>query len=115
MSPRRSSRIAQMATRAGGSATSVFLALVTICSMLFISLSAIETAINKVKGHALFEPTTYKQAINCVDSAEWIESMKREFQTLLANNTFRIISSSEVPKGRKLLKAKWVYKIKDGL
>ena len=111
-SPRRSSRIAQMATRTAGSATSVFLALVTICSMLFISLSAIETAVNKIKGHALFEPTTYKQAIECIDSAEWIESMRREFNTLLANNTFRVVSASEVPKGRKLLKAKWVYKIK---
>ena len=110
--PRRSDRIRAMASRASGGAVSVFLSLVSICSLLFISLSAIENAINTVKGHSIFEPRTYKDAMNCPDAAEWIESMKREFQTLLANNTFQIISSSEIPKGRKLLKAKWVYKVK---
>ena len=111
--PRRSLRLAQMATKSvAGVSAHIFLSLVSICSLLFISLSAIESAINTIKGHDIFEPKTYKEAISCVDSAEWLESMRREFNTLLSNNTFKIISRSDVPKGRKLLKAKWVYKVK---
>ena len=109
---RRSSRIAQIASKTSTGLTTIFLSLVTLCSLFFISLSAVENAINKVKGHSIFEPKTYREAIECLDAPEWIESMSREFNTLLANNTFRVISRSEVPKGRKLLKAKWVYKIK---
>ena len=111
-SVRRSSRIAQMSTKSASGLTTIFLSLVSLCSLFFISLSAVENAIHRVKGHAIFEPKTYKEAIECLDAAEWLESMEREFRTLLANNTFRVVSSSEVPKGRKLLKAKWVYKIK---
>ena len=111
--PRRSLRIAQMATKSmAGVSSYIFLSLISICSLLFISLSAVESAINTIKGHKIFEPKTYKDAISCNDAAEWLESMRREFDTLIANDTFRIISRNDVPKGRKLLRAKWVYKVK---
>ena len=101
-----------MASRASGGAVSVSLSLVSICSLLFISLSAIKNAINTVKGHSIFEPRTYKDSMDCPDAAEWIELMKREFQTLLADNTFQIISFREIPKVENYLGQSGYTKLK---
>ena len=76
---------------------------------LAISLSAVESVI---KAKKIFEPKTYKEAITCEDSDEWKESIQTEVNTLLANDTFRIISASEVPSGRRVVKSKWVFKVK---
>lgn len=55
------------------------------------------------------EPTTFKQAINCSAKTEWKKSMLIEYESLLANDTWKLC---ELPVGRKAIDSKWVYKIK---
>jgi hypothetical protein len=74
-----------------------------------ISLAAVESV---VKAKDVFEPTTYKEAMNSADKDEWRESITQEVNTLLANDTFEIIDRSQVPEGRRIVKSKWVFKVK---
>ena len=74
-----------------------------------ISLSAVESVI---KAKEVFEPSTYKEAMECPDAEEWVESIDTEMKTLLANNTFEVVDKADVPKGRRIVKSKWVFKVK---
>ena len=42
---------------------------------------------------------------------EWVKAMKEEIKSLHENNTYELV---KLPKGKKLLKNKWVFKIKNG-
>lgn len=75
-----------------------------------ISLAAIENEV--IKARDIYEPVTYEDAMRCEDAAEWQESILREVNTLLANDTFEIVSKNTVPQGRKIVKSKWVFKNK---
>ena len=75
-----------------------------------ISLAAIENEV--IKARDIYEPLTYEDAMRCEDAAEWQESILREVNTLLANDTFEIVSKITVPQGRKIVKSKWVFKNK---
>lgn len=59
----------------------------------------------------IFEPKSYKQAIECPEKLKWISAMDTELRSIEENNTW---SSVELPKGRKAVGCKWVYKIKQG-
>ena len=78
-------------------------------SALAISLAAVESVI---KAKQVMEPTTYKEAMQCADAEEWEQSIQTEVNTLLANNTFEVINKSSVPDGRRIVKSKWVFKVK---
>ncbi|KAJ0437650.1 putative RNA-directed DNA polymerase [Helianthus annuus] len=52
------------------------------------------------------EPKSFKQAMQ---NPKWIEAMKKEIQALEENNTWTIES---LPKGKRAIDSKWVYKIK---
>ena len=60
----------------------------------------------------IVEPKTYDQAVNGPHTREWKASMNKEVKELLENNTWEVCDRSNVPKGRKVTKSKWVYKIK---
>ena len=55
-------------------------------------------------------PTNYKQAIEGPDKEHWIESIKREVEALISNNTFTIM---ERPQNVRPIGFKWVFKIKE--
>lgn len=74
-----------------------------------ISLAAVESII---KAKDVFEPKSYTEAMQCPDAEEWKQSIQTEVNTLLANNTFEIVDKSSVPEGRRIVKSKWVFKIK---
>ena len=58
----------------------------------------------------MVEPSTYLEAINDREnSTKWKEAMKEEMESLMSNNTFSLV---QPPLGKKVLKNKWVYKIK---
>lgn len=40
----------------------------------------------------------------------WIESMQEEMHSLMKNNTYKLV---KLPKGRKSLRNKWVFRLKD--
>ena len=55
------------------------------------------------------EPETYREAVQSGEGAKWKEAMEEELQSLRENCTF---TEMELPKGKKPLKSKWVYKVK---
>ena len=55
------------------------------------------------------EPQSYKEAITHTHKEEWIKAMQEEMQSLHENHTYELV---ELPKGRRALKNKWVYRIK---
>jgi hypothetical protein len=55
------------------------------------------------------EPTTYKHATEGPEKALWILAIKNEFDGLRDMGTWEIVSK---PDGVKLLKTKWVFKVK---
>jgi hypothetical protein len=40
---------------------------------------------------------------------KWLEAMQDEMKSLHENNTFELV---ELPRGKKVLKNKWVYRVK---
>lgn len=56
-----------------------------------------------------YEPETYKQAVEDVHSSEWQKAMKNEYDCLMKHGTWQLV---ERPTDRKIIKNKWVYKIK---
>lgn len=57
--------------------------------------------------HATYvEPTTYKEAST---NPMWVEAMAKELTALSLNNTWDIVS---LPKGKKAIGSKWVFKVK---
>eukprot|EP01018_Ginkgo_biloba_P029061 Gb_03163 [translate_table: standard] len=49
-------------------------------------------------------PQTFKQVVN-----EWDEAMNAEYRSLLKNDTWDLVP---LPKGRKIVRCKWVYRTK---
>ena len=58
------------------------------------------------------EPSTYTEAISCPSSPNWILAMQEEMESLQKNWTWELC---ELPKGRRALTAKWIYKKKEGI
>ena len=74
-----------------------------------VSLAAVESII---KAKDVMEPKTYREAMSCADAEEWKQSIETEVNTLLANNTFEVMNKADIPDGRRLVKSKWVFKVK---
>ena len=55
------------------------------------------------------DPDTFEEASSHPD---WDEVMNEEYRSLLANDTWDLVP---LPKGRKLVRRRWVYKTKFGL
>ena len=82
---------------------------ITSPSALAINLAAVESVI---KAKEVFEPKTYKEAMTCADAEEWKESIQTELSTLLANQTFEVVDKWSVPEARRIVKSKWVFRVK---
>ena len=68
--------------------------------------------------HALYslgfgdEPLTLEEAKLRPDWKEWWKAMKVEVDALINKGTFKYVPISQVPKGKKIIKCRWVYKRK---
>ena len=58
------------------------------------------------------EPTSYREAVECVDSEHWKKAMDEEFESLISNRTWDLIDSRDMPSSKGVIGCKWVYKIK---
>lgn len=58
------------------------------------------------------EPQSYNEAVQSPNFKEWQKATKEELDSMKFNNTWVEISLSEVPKGVRLIDAKWIYKLK---
>lgn len=61
---------------------------------------------------SILVPKTYSQAIMSEDALQWHDSMEEEFNNLMKHNVFTLIPKSQVPHDRKVLKGRWVYRLK---
>ena len=57
------------------------------------------------------EPKSIKEAISSPEKSQWEKAMKTEMQSLRENEVWDLV---KLPKGRKAIGSKWVYKIKTG-
>ena len=55
-------------------------------------------------------PKSYKQAIQSTDRENWLQSIKREIESLFQNNTFTIMRR---PANVPVIGLKWVFRIKE--
>lgn len=55
------------------------------------------------------EPTSYEEAIQSENAKHWIRAMDDEFLSLQKNETWKLV---KLPKDRKPITSKWVYKVK---
>ena len=51
----------------------------------------------------------YQEEVECEHKEEWLAAMRDEMNSLQVNHTYDLVS---LPKGRKALKCKWVFKLK---
>lgn len=57
-------------------------------------------------------PKTYKQAVTCSESDEWLEAMLEEMTAHLTNGTWELV---DLPPGRVAIGSKWIYTLKHKL
>ncbi|CAI7850756.1 unnamed protein product, partial [Closterium sp. NIES-54] len=57
----------------------------------------------------LGEPATLKEALKNSDAEEWKKAMESELKIIEENGTWELV---ELPKGRKAITSKWLFKIK---
>jgi transposase InsO family protein len=55
------------------------------------------------------DPKTFKEAMASPDADKWYEAMVTEMQAHVKNGTWELV---ELPRGRKAIGSKWVFKIK---
>ncbi|CAI7744883.1 unnamed protein product [Closterium sp. NIES-54] len=55
------------------------------------------------------EPATLKEALESSDAEEWKKAMESELKSIEENGTWELV---ELPKGRKEITSKWLFKIK---
>ena len=58
------------------------------------------------------EPAIYLEAVNCDDSGRWMIVMQEEMESLHKNDTWDLM---RLPKGKKVVRCKWVFKRKEGI
>jgi transposase InsO family protein len=58
------------------------------------------------------EPQTVKEALESPHAAEWKKAMQEEIDTLRRFNTFKLVPRDDALKHGKLVKSKWVFKVK---
>jgi transposase InsO family protein len=56
------------------------------------------------------EPECFAEAMEDEHNKEWMKAMQEEMDSLHKNNTYELV---KLPKGKKALKNKWVYRIKN--
>ena len=55
------------------------------------------------------DPETFSQAMNCRESALWLNAMKDEMNSMASNGVWDLV---ELPNGSKAIGCKWVFKMK---
>ncbi|CAH9062481.1 unnamed protein product [Cuscuta epithymum] len=55
------------------------------------------------------EPESFQEAVSHKDKEKWLIAMQDELESLQKNQTYEIV---ELPKGKKALRNKWVFKLK---
>ncbi|KAG8497140.1 hypothetical protein CXB51_008403 [Gossypium anomalum] len=57
------------------------------------------------------EPSNYSEAVSCEDSEKWMFAMQEDMKSLHKNRTWDLV---KLPKDKKVVLCKWVFKKKEG-
>ena len=57
------------------------------------------------------ESSTYEEVVSCSDSGKWMIAMQEEMKSLHKNGTWDMV---RLPKGKKAIRCKCVFKKKEG-
>ena len=60
----------------------------------------------------IITPNNYREAKESKHYLRWQDSMNREIEDLNKHGTWTVMDRSDVPKGRRITKSRWVYKVK---
>lgn len=55
------------------------------------------------------EPENFQEATSNDQKGKWLSAMQEELKSLLENHTYELV---KLPKGKRALKNKWVYRLK---
>jgi hypothetical protein len=80
--------------------------LIKECNIVYYAMSCAEQVENDP------EPATYTEAIASVDREKWISAMQEEMQSLDKNGIWDVVC---LPKHKKVVRCKWIFKRKEGL
>ena len=69
-------------------------------------------AFNAAMNIEIQEPSSYKEAVNCLDKNKWLAAMDDEMENLKKNKTWVLV---ERPDNQRLVGFKWIFKRKDGV
>ncbi|KAI0996506.1 hypothetical protein K3495_g11676 [Podosphaera aphanis] len=58
------------------------------------------------------DPKTWEEAMSSPEARQWKQATLQEMKSLFNTNTIKIINRNTLPKGRKPMKCKWVFKKK---
>ena len=78
-----------------------------------ILLDSVNVAL--ICGKVIEEPQSFDEAWNCEDPDQrdkWRAAIKKEFSDMESRNVWDVIRKEEVPKDRRCIKCKWIFKIK---
>lgn len=60
----------------------------------------------------IVEPKTWSEAMDSAEGTQWYEAALEEIRSLKNTGTIKVIERNKLPKGRTLMKCKWVFKKK---
>ena len=55
------------------------------------------------------EPESYEEAMEDENKMKWVDAMQDEMKSMHVNHSFELV---KLPKGKRALKNKWVYRVK---
>ena len=64
-----------------------------------------------IASNQLIEPTTVEEALASTDKDKWLDAVEKEMESLHGNDVWDLV---ELPKNRKAVGSKWVFKLKVG-
>ena len=64
---------------------------------------------NLASDDPMYEPTTYKQAINCINKNMWIIAIEEELNSIRENKTWSLV---DLPPGCNTVGSRWVFGLK---
>jgi hypothetical protein len=71
-----------------------------------------EVFVNNVFASMYDEPTTYTEAMQRAENRRWYAAMQKQVKSLLDAGTWEPIEKPSVPRNHRILRGKWVYKVK---